>query len=53
MVQRVTSGPDAAAEDQHALDLVEDDTWTAKYEPGTLRAKRVAKLAEMAGAQTG
>ena len=53
VVQRVTSGPDAAAEDQHALDLVEDDTWTAKYEPGTLRAKRVAKLAEMTGAQPG
>ncbi|MFT4296141.1 MAG: phospholipase D-like domain-containing protein [Micropruina sp.] len=53
VVQRVSAGPDAAASDQHALDMVEDDSWTAKYAPGTLRAKRVAKLAEMADAQPG
>jgi phosphatidylserine/phosphatidylglycerophosphate/cardiolipin synthase-like enzyme len=34
--------------DQHAFDLIENDTWTLKYAPGTLRAKRVQKLAEMA-----
>ena len=37
--------------DSSSMDLVEDDSWTAKYAPGTLRAKRVAKLAEMAGTQ--
>ncbi|MFT4163803.1 MAG: phospholipase D-like domain-containing protein [Microlunatus sp.] len=49
VVQRIQSkgGPD----DDAALDLVEDDSWTTKYAPGTLRAKRVAKLAEMVGAQ--
>ncbi len=53
VVQRVAGGPDAAASDQHALDLAEDDSWTASYAPGTLRAKRVAKLAEMTDAQPG
>jgi len=37
--------------DDTSMDLVEDDSWTAKYAPGTLRAKRVAKLAEMVGTQ--
>lgn len=53
VVSRVTSGDDAPASDHHAMNLVEDDTWTAKYAPGTLRAKRVAKLAEMAGPEQG
>ena len=48
VVQRLSGAAAAAESDQHALDLVEDDTWTQKYAPGTLRAKRVAKLAEMA-----
>ena len=50
VVQRIQAGG-GSAEDDAALDLVEDDSWTTKYAPGTLRAKRVAKLAEMAGAQ--
>lgn len=53
VVQRISSRPDAPAADPQAVDLVENDTWTLKYAPGTLRAKRVAKLAEMAGAQPG
>ena len=50
VVQRLKA-KDGSADDSASMDLVENDTWTAKYAPGTLRAKRVAKLAEMAGAQ--
>ena len=53
VVQRVSGRPGAPATDEQALDLVEDDSWTQKYAPGTLRSKRVAKLAEMRGAQPG
>ena len=49
VVQRLAGPAHDADADAHALDLVEDDTWTQKYVAGTLRAKRVAKLAEMAG----
>ena len=48
VVQRLAATAAAAGADEHAFDLVEDDSWTAKYAPGTLRAKRVAKVAEMA-----
>ncbi|MFT3862008.1 phospholipase D-like domain-containing protein [Micropruina sp.] len=48
VVQQLGVGQEASEAEAHALDLVEDDTWTLKYAPGTLRAKRVAKLAEMA-----
>lgn len=34
-----------------ALDLVEDDSWLAKYAPGTLRTKRAEQFVRMAGAQ--
>ena len=53
VVQRLSSRPDAPAADPQAVDLAENDTWTLKYAPGTLRAKRVAKLAEMTGAEPG
>ena len=49
VVQRLAATATAPESDQHALDLVEDDSWTQKYAPGTLRAKRVAKVAEVAG----
>jgi len=39
--------PDAAAATADSLFLVEDDTWQAKYAPGTLRAKRLAHFAAM------
>lgn len=48
VVQQVSARAGAPESDAHALDLVENDTWTLKYAPGTLRAKRVQKLAEMA-----
>lgn len=51
VVQRANAK--GASADPSAVDLVEDDTWIAKYEPGTLRSKRVAKLAEMANPQQG
>ena len=53
VVARITARADAPEADEHALDLDETDAWTAKYAPGTLRAKRVAKLAEMAGPEQG
>ena len=53
VVQRLAARPELPESDQHALDLVEDDSWTAKYAAGTLRAKRVDKLASMAGPQDG
>ena len=52
VVERLRSRP-AAAEESHSVDLVEDDSWLVKYEPGTLRAKRVAVVAGMARAQPG
>ena len=53
VVQRLAARPELPESDQHALDLVEDDSWTAKYAAGTLRAKRVEKLASMAVPQDG
>jgi hypothetical protein len=32
-----------------SLFLVEDSSWQSKYEPGTLRAKRLRLFADMAG----
>ena len=48
VVQRLAAAASEPESDQHALDLVESDIWLAKYAPGTLRAKRVSKLAEVA-----
>jgi hypothetical protein len=35
------------ASEDASLFLAEDDSWQAKYQPGTLRAKRLALFADI------
>jgi phosphatidylserine/phosphatidylglycerophosphate/cardiolipin synthase-like enzyme len=52
-VHEKTKGKDPSTGKSFSLFLAEDDSWLAKYEPGTVRQKRVNLFTSMAGAKNG
>lgn len=52
-VHEKTKGKDTSTGKSFSLFLAEDDAWLEKYEPGTIRQKRVDLFTAMAGAKPG